>query len=112
LLPLLFVYRYNGGMTRKARIYQPSKNAMQSGRGNSHDWVLEHVSQSSPTPDNLMGWPTMSDTMQQVKLRFDSQEKALAYAKAKNIDVELVLPQTRHITPRPYADNFAHQRRK
>ncbi|MGB2250210.1 MAG: NADH dehydrogenase ubiquinone Fe-S protein 4, partial [Candidatus Puniceispirillaceae bacterium] len=49
-----------------ARIYKPSKTAMQSGRNatvsRGNDWVLEFPRQSAARPDRLMGWQSSSDT--------------------------------------------------
>ena len=50
----------------RARIYQPPKNAMQSGRAGTHEWVLEFERLSPQRPDPLMGWIGSSDTQQQV----------------------------------------------
>ena len=38
-----------------ARIYQPPKNAMQSGRARTDGWVLEFVPAEAKKPDPLMG---------------------------------------------------------
>ena len=40
---------------RIARIYLPTKSAMQSGKGKTEKWVLEFVSQKSKY-NPLMGW--------------------------------------------------------
>ena len=65
---------------KKAKIYIPTKNAMQSGINNHDKWVIEFV-----TKDNginpLMGWETSSDTSSELKLEFSSKELALNYAK-------------------------------
>ncbi|MCK6623508.1 MAG: ETC complex I subunit, partial [Calditrichia bacterium] len=37
------------------RIYRPAKTAMQSGRGLTHDWVLE-FEPGARRPEPLMGW--------------------------------------------------------
>ena len=39
----------------QARIYQPAKNAMQSGRGNQQGWVLEYLASEPKKLDPLMG---------------------------------------------------------
>ena len=66
-----------------ARIYKPARNAMQSGKGQSDHWVLEHEQESKRAADPLMGWTSTSDTITQVKLTFDTREEAEAYAKRK-----------------------------
>jgi hypothetical protein len=89
-----------------ARIYQPPKTAMQSGRGKAHEWVLEFVSNSALRPDPLMGWIGGGDTQTQVRLNFPTKEEAIAYARRSNLRYEVELPQERRIRPKAYADNF------
>ncbi len=69
-----------------ARIYQPARNAMQSGVGKSKQWVLEYASDKARGIDPLMGWTSSSDTQTQVKLRFPTKEAALDYAKEHGIN--------------------------
>ena len=38
------------------KIYQPSKTAMQSGRGKTKQWLAEYKSEIDTTKDKLMGW--------------------------------------------------------
>ncbi|MFK7941028.1 MAG: ETC complex I subunit [Roseovarius sp.] len=96
-----------------ARIYQPARNAMQSGTAKSKHWVLEHVSDSARSVDPLMGWTSNEDTQAQVRIQFDSKEAALAYAEANGIDAVVQEPKTRkpNIRPGGYGDNFATNRR-
>ena len=54
----------------RARIYQPPKNAMQSGKARTHCWLLEYEPESAKAPDPLMGWTSSSDMRQQVQLEF------------------------------------------
>ena len=70
----------------RARIYQPAKTAMQSGRAKTHKWVLEYEPTRRQQLDPLMGWPGAGDTMAQVRLSFDTLDEALAYAKKHGID--------------------------
>ncbi|WP_294608928.1 ETC complex I subunit [uncultured Roseovarius sp.] len=97
-----------------ARIYQPARNAMQSGTGKTRHWVLEFVSDSAREVDPLMGWTSSSDTQAQVRLRFDTKEAALDYAKAHGIDAVVQDPHKRkqNIRPGGYGDNFATSRRQ
>ncbi|OYU17806.1 MAG: ETC complex I subunit [Rhodobacteraceae bacterium PARR1] len=97
----------------RARIYQPAKNAMQSGMGKAKNWVLEFAPASGREIDPLMGWTSSDDTQTQVKLRFDTREAAEAYAKAKGLTYEVQEPKPRKpvIRPRGYGENFATDRR-
>ena len=62
------------------RIFQPAKNAMQSGRANTQAWVVEFKPNDAVKPSPLMGWPGSADTRQQVRLSFDSRDDAIGYA--------------------------------
>lgn len=97
----------------RARLYKPSKTAMQSGTGRTHQWVLEFAAESARSVDPLMGWTSSSDTQSQVRLRFATKEAALDYAKANGIEATVVEPKTRkpNIRPRGYGENFATDRR-
>ncbi|MFN3913146.1 NADH dehydrogenase ubiquinone Fe-S protein 4, partial [Hyphomonas sp.] len=51
----------------EARIFKPAKSAMQSGRGNTKDWVLEFVNPAAKRRlDPLMGWTGIDDMSGQV----------------------------------------------
>jgi hypothetical protein len=89
-----------------ARIFQRSKNAMQSGRARADEWILEFESQSPKRPDPLTGWSGGADTQSQVRLRFPSLEAAKAYADREGIDFHLVPPSESRLKLQAYADNF------
>ena len=96
-----------------ARIYQRPKNAMQSGRARTDEWVLEFEQSEARRPDPLMGWTSSSDTQAQVKLRFDTREEAVEYAREHGIDAQVQEPHKRKPNVRPggYGENFATGRR-
>lgn len=96
-----------------ARIYRPARTAMSSGQGRTKHWVLEFAPDSRREVDPLMGWTSSDDTQSQVRLRFDSKEAALAYAKENGIEAQVFEPKPRkaNIRPRGYAENFAVDRR-
>ena len=97
-----------------AKIYKPSKTAMQSGRktkiSRGFEWVLAYMRKSAAKPDKLMGWQSSSDTARQVKMYFPDMESAVAYAEANDIDYVVQQPKSRRVKPRAYADNFAFTR--
>ena len=95
----------------KARIYQPAKTAMQSGRGKTQNWVLEFEPTRRQQVDPLMGWPGAGDTMSQVRLKFDTRDDAIAHAKRLELDFVVQEPKERQIKPKAYADNFAVNRK-
>ncbi len=94
-----------------ARIYQPSPNAMQSGRGNSRHWVLELPRSSKGTVDPLTGTFRSTDMSAQLDLKFETLEAAVAYAKANNIPHRVIKPKTVKRISRSYAENFAYERK-
>ena len=89
-----------------ARIYQPPKNAMQSGRARSDGWVLEFVSAEAKKPDPLMGWAGSGDMNQQVVLGFVSAAEAQAYAAKHGIEARTFATPPRKLKIQAYADNF------
>ncbi len=94
----------------QVRIYQPTKNAMQSGRAKLGLWVLEHEPGAAKRADPLMGWIGSSDTKGQVKLRFDTRDEAIAFAKKNGFDYNVTEPKVRRIKPKDYSSNFAYDR--
>jgi len=94
----------------RARIYQPPKTAMQSGRAATQQWVLEFEPSAPRLPDPLMGWIGGGDTQEQVRLHFETRDEAVAYAERNAIAYDLELPQPRRVKPKAYADNFRHGR--
>ena len=95
-----------------ARIYRPSKSAMQSGLAKTQDWVLEFEPASARRVDPLMGWTSSTDMNGQVRLAFDSRDEAISYAQAHEIPFQVIEPQARKRIIKAYADNFAPGRRE
>ncbi|OWU85514.1 ETC complex I subunit [Oceanicola sp. 22II-s10i] len=97
-----------------ARIYRPAKTAMQSGTARTRQWVLDYVADTAREVDPLMGWTSSADTQAQVRLRFDTKEAALDYARENGIDAVVTEPQSRKVNVRPggYGDNFATNRKQ
>ena len=94
----------------RVRIYQPTKTAMQSGRGGTKRWMLEFEPEVRREMDPLMGWTSSRDTMQQVKLQFLTLDEATSYAEKNGWRYTVELPNARHVRPKAYADNFAYNR--
>jgi hypothetical protein len=93
-----------------ARIYRPSKTAMQSGRAGTRRWVLEYEPATPRDPDPLMGWASARDTLNQVRLRFETLEEAKQFAEKKGLDYTVVEPRERSFKPKSYAENFRYDR--
>jgi len=92
----------------RVRVYKPSKSAAQSGRGKTHQWVVEPELMTPRAPDPIMGWSSAADTLGELKgrLRFPSQEDALAFVKQKGWEPLIEESAERHVQPRNYLDNF------
>ena len=90
---------------KKAKIYIPTKTAMQSGRGKTKKWVLSFETKNTKT-NPLMGWESGEDTLSEVILEFSSKEKAINYAKKNNILYQVIEPKKSNFIIKSYADNF------
>ena len=95
-----------------ARIYRPSKTAMQSGKAKTKEWVLEFEPKDARRPDPLMGWTSSTDMNGQVRLAFETREEAIAYAQKHGIAFQLFEPKTQKLTIKAYADNFSVERKE
>jgi hypothetical protein len=89
-----------------ARIYQKPKNAMQSGRAGTHNWILEFEPSEAQRADPLMGWAGSSDTRRQIKLTFASADAAKAYAEKNGVSVRIEKPPVPVLKLQAYSDNF------
>ncbi len=95
----------------RARIYRPTKSAMQSGKARTRAWLLEYEPETPKAPDPLMGWTSSSDMRQQVQMAFETRDEAVAYAETHGIAYQVFEPHD--VTPRPkaYSDNFRFDRK-
>ena len=98
-----------GTLMAAARIFKPAKTAMQSG-ARKRNWVLAYEPASRREPDPLMGWASAEDTLNEVWLRFDTMEEAVAFATKHGLDFMLIRPQESAEKPKSYADNFRYDR--
>ena len=81
---------------------------MQSGRGKTGLWVIEYETISKRVPEPLMGWTSSEDTLNEVLLKFETREEAVAFAKKKGWDYSVARDHERKVTPRNYGDNFRY----
>jgi hypothetical protein len=94
-----------------ARIYKPAKTAMQSGKANTLDWVMDFEPEQPRTVEPLMGWTSSADMRQQLRLRFASKEEAIAYCERNGIPYQVLASHEPVRRVMSYADNFAYNRR-
>ena len=90
---------------KKAKIYKPTKTAMQSGLKKIDKWLLEFITNDTSI-NPLMGWESSDDTYSELNLEFSTKEKAINYAKKNKIDYEIIEPENRKIVKKSYTDNF------
>ncbi|RVU13181.1 ETC complex I subunit [Methylobacterium oryzihabitans] len=93
-----------------ARIFKPAKDPTQSGLARTKQWMLEFDQTSAPETEPLMGWTSSSDMLQQVRLEFDTQEEAVAYATRAGIAYRVEEPQKALRKGLSYSDNFKFNR--
>ena len=75
-----------------ARIYKPSRNAMQSGVAKTKHWVLDYEPEHARRVEPLMGYTSSADMRSQIRLRFETKEEAVAKALALLAPVMEKLP--------------------
>ncbi len=93
-----------------ARIYKPTRNAMQSGVAKTKLWVLEYEPESPRTIDPLMGYTCSVDMQSQIRLTFETKEEAVAYAERENIPYQVSEPHETSRKKIAYSDNFSFRR--
>ena len=93
-----------------ARILRPAKTAMSSGTGRTKKWILEFEPATKRQAEPLMGWISADDTLNQIRLRFDTLEEAKAYADMHGLSYSIEEPHGRTVKPKAYADNFRFDR--
>jgi hypothetical protein len=92
----------------QVKIYKPAKTTMQSGRSKTKAWILEYELDTKRQPEPLMGWVSSGDTLNQVRIAFDSKEEALAFAGKKGWQASVIEPKGRILKGRTYLDNFKY----
>lgn len=93
-----------------ARIYRPARTAMQSGTAKTDRWLLEYEPERPREIEPLMGWTASGDMKSQLKLWFDSEADAVAYATRSGIPFRVEQPQEALRRGMAYSDNFKFNR--
>jgi ETC complex I subunit conserved region len=93
-----------------ARIFKPAKNAMQSGTAKTKEWQVDFEPEKPREIEPLMGWTSSSDMKQELSLRFDTKEEAVAYCEREGIPYQVFEPKEPARRQAAYADNFAFRR--
>lgn len=92
----------------QVRILQPAKSASQSGRAGCNGWIIQPVLATAREPEPLMGWIAAGDSLSELggKLRFATQEEAVAFVTRQGWAYTVEAPAERIVKPRNYLDNF------
>ncbi|EZA59480.1 hypothetical protein DMN91_011107 [Ooceraea biroi] len=96
--------------TRRVRIYQPAKNAMQSGTNNIHFWQMDFDTRER-WENPLIGWTSSGDPMSNVQVNFTTKEEAIAHCKKMGWDYYVQKPNVNQPKPRSYGTNFSWNKR-
>ncbi|XP_078594712.1 NADH dehydrogenase [ubiquinone] iron-sulfur protein 4, mitochondrial-like [Branchiostoma floridae x Branchiostoma japonicum] len=94
--------------TRKARIYVPARNAMQSGSAGTRQWKIEFDTRER-WENPLMGWGSSADPLSNlaVTLSFDSKEDAMAYCDRNGWAWEVEEKREPRMRAKSYGANFS-----
>src|SRR5690606_27943595 len=93
-----------------ARIYRPSKTAMQSGQAKTDKWLLVYEPETARVVEPLMGYTSSTDMRSQIRLFFDTKEEAISYAIKYGIPHRVEEPQKAKRRNISYSDNFKYDR--
>ncbi|MGO4403850.1 ETC complex I subunit [Bosea sp. RAF48] len=93
-----------------ARIYRPARTAMQSGTAKTERWLLEYEPERPREIEPLMGWTSSSDMKSQLRLWFDNEAEAVAYATRNGIPFRVEQPHEPKRRSVSYSDNFKYTR--
>uniref|UniRef100_A0A0K8TTY8 NADH dehydrogenase [ubiquinone] iron-sulfur protein 4, mitochondrial n=1 Tax=Tabanus bromius TaxID=304241 RepID=A0A0K8TTY8_TABBR len=97
--------------TRRVRIYNPSKNAMQSGTNNIHCWRMDFDNRER-WENPLMGWASSGDPLSNIHVDFNTKEEAIEHCEKNgwkwfvDADEEPKKPRVKN-----YGVNFAWNKR-
>lgn len=95
----------------QARIFKPARAATQSGTARTKQWMLVFETNEKRKIEPLMGWTSSGDTLQQVKLSFDTKEEAIVYAEKHGIAYQIDEPKPIQRRIMAYSDNFKFNRK-
>ncbi|MHC5307342.1 ETC complex I subunit [Bartonella sp. LJL80] len=95
-----------------ARIYSPAKTAMQSGKAKTGFWVLQYEPSEAKMIEPLMGYTSTADMKSQVRLEFETQQEAVAYAIKNGIPYKVEEAHEAERKRVSYSDNFRSDRQQ
>ena len=90
------------------KIYKKKKSPTQSGVKKEKYWLLEDLTYDAYNEDPLTGWKSTKNS--KIKLKFNSKQEAIDYAKKHNLNFELIEEEKRKFKVKSYSDNFKFKR--
>jgi len=99
---------------RVVRIFQPTRNTMQSGGAKGERWRIDwDILQGGGRWENpLMGWASSADYMQGTRVTFRSKEDAIHFAEKQGWDYYVQPAPFKRIPPKNYSENFLYNPNK
>ncbi|KIM30060.1 hypothetical protein M408DRAFT_328464 [Serendipita vermifera MAFF 305830] len=99
---------------RAVRIYQPTRNTMQSGGAKGEKWRIDWdtLPGAGRWENPLMGWASSADYMQGTRVTFNSKEDAIRFAERQGWDYYVQPPTIKRIPPKNYAENYVYKPNK
>jgi len=97
--------------TRLVKISKATKNVMQSGTDNTHNWVMEFDNRER-WENPLMGWTSTGDPLSNMKIEFPDRTEAINFCEKNGWKWYLEAEQkTKPRGPKSYAINFSWNKR-
>ena len=95
-----------------ARIYRPTRTAMQSGKALTREWLLVYEPEDAKRVEPLMGYTSSTDMKSQIRLSFETRELAIEYADRNAIPYRVEEAQETTRRKMSYSENFRYDRRQ
>ncbi|TFL01327.1 NADH-ubiquinone oxidoreductase 21kDa subunit [Pterulicium gracile] len=96
---------------RSVRIFQPTRNTMQSGSAKGTKWRIDFdILQGAGRWENpLMGWASSADYIQGLRMSFRSKEDAIHFAEKQGWDYYVQQPTVKRIPNKNYSENYLYR---
>ena len=96
---------------RSVRIFQPTRNTMQSGSAKGTKWRIDFdILQGGGRWENpLMGWASSADYIQGLRMSFRSKEDAIHFAEKQGWDYYVQQPTVKRIPNKNYSENYMYR---
>ena len=97
---------------RVALIFRPARNVMQSGRAQTHKWLIQFNSNVPRWENPIMGWTSSRDPIQGTNLKFATKEEAIKFAQDQGWAYNVKEGEEVPLRPKNYAENFLYSSAK